>query len=198
MSESKQRAAFGELRGWQIKPSRDLETCRSPKIYICPPSGPILGAIRARWAHRGRSGAIAPLPGRYVTRVIPLGAKPNQNSRPGNGLGHRGGTSETTPGGSPQWPVVRTPTLQRTRKRTNAVKRTVLCAAKHKNTVKGMVLVAASDHGTRQSPALATASRTPCRHPNRLQRAKRSLESRLHGRPHVCARVSDVTLPSTC
>ena len=87
--------------------------------------GPILGATLP---HLGRNagkmglsgalwGAIAPLPGRYVTPIIPLGAKPNQNSRLGNGLGHLGGTSETTPGGSPQWPVARTPTLQRTGRR---------------------------------------------------------------------------------
>ena len=74
------------------------------------------------WLHLGRYGpsrvlwgAIAPPPSRYVARVIPLGAKPHQNSRLENGFGHLGGTSETNAGGSPQWPVARMATRQNAR-----------------------------------------------------------------------------------
>ena len=113
---------------------------------------PLLGTIRARWAYRGRSGALSrrfrgatlPASSRWVlnpTRIRVWGtalgtsetprkplpeALPSGLSRARPRSNARVGASETTPGGSPQWPVVRTPTLQRTRERKNAVKRTVL------------------------------------------------------------------------
>ena len=69
----------------------------------------------------------------------------------------RVGASESTPGGSPQWPVVRTPTLQRTRKRKYAVKRTVFFALQNaKNAVKRVVLGASetTPGGFPQRPAV--------------------------------------------
>ena len=112
----------------------------------------LLGAIRARWANCGRSGArsrrfrgaMLPASSRLVlnpTRIRVwgtalgtsgeprkprLGALPSGLSRARPRSNARVGASETTPGGSPQWPVVRTPTLRRTRKRKNTVKRRVL------------------------------------------------------------------------
>ena len=123
---------------------------------------PLLGAIRARWAYRGRSGALSrrfrgatlPASSRWVlnpARIRVWGtalgtsetprkplpeALPSGLSRARPRSNARVGASETTPGGSPQWPVVRAPTPQRTRERKNAVKRTVFCAPKRKKHCK--------------------------------------------------------------
>ena len=103
-------------------------------------------------------------PRKPLPEALPSGlsrARPRSNARVG--------ASETIPGGSPQWPVVRTPTLQRTRKRKNAVKRTVFCAPKRKNAAKRVVSGTSetTPGGFPKRPAVRTdAAQTASKGPN--------------------------------